>query len=122
VFFESIVRGQYIAFFLDDAKIDAMYTNPKKWKSLQITEMCKDLDSYFKVDMFDKIREQNYGTMCDYTHIGYNQIARHFNEEKCTIEPNFDTALIIDMLKGNHILLEFFAKNFIAFMESRNGK
>lgn len=121
VFFDTIVRGQYMAYILKDVDINTICAQPEEWQFPKTEKMCKGLDTCFKINIFDKIRKQNYGMMCDYTHIGYNQIARHFNEEKCTIESNFDTALIVDTLKGNHTLLELFVKNFIAFMDSNNG-
>ena len=117
VFFESILRGQYMAYIYDNTIVNTIYTNRKKWKFPAPEKMCKDLDRLFEVDMFDKIKTQSYGMMNDYTHTGHNQIARHFSEEKCTIEPDFDAALIIDTLKGNYTLMNFFAKKFIAFMK-----
>ena len=121
VFFDTIVRGQYMAYILNDTDINNIYAQSEEWKFPKTKKMCECLDTYFHVDMFDKIREKNYGMMCDYTHTGYNQMARHFNEEKCTIEPNFKTDLVIDTLKGNYILLEFFSENFMAFIEKKNG-
>lgn len=109
VFFDSIVRGSYVVYI--DKKVFEKSNFPRT------EDMCKKLDDYFEANIFEKIRKNTYGMMCDYTHTGYNQIARCFNEEKCLIEPTFEDFLILDMLKGNYRLFELFAKNYIAFLK-----
>ena len=117
VFFDTLVRGQYTVYIFDDTVVDKMYLNQRDWNFPKTKNMCKALDDFFEANIFDKIRTNSYGMMCDYAHVGQNQIARHFNEEKCAIEPNFDSNLIIDTLEGNYALMELFAKNFIEFMK-----
>ncbi len=58
--------------------------------------------------------------MCDYTHTSNNQIARYFNEDTLIIEPTFKDTEIIDTLKGNYVLMELFAKNYIQYMKQSN--
>ena len=117
VFFDTLIRGQYAVYIFNDIDVNKMYLKQENWNFPKTKDMCKQLDEFFKEDIFDKIRTNAYGMMCDYIHIGRNQIARHFNEEKCIIEPNFDSKLIIDTLTGNYDLMELFAKNFIEFMK-----
>ena len=117
VFFDTLIRGQYAVYIFNDIDVNKMYLKQENWNFPKTKDMCKQLDEFFKEDIFDKIRTNAYGMMCDYIHIGRNQIARHFNEEKCIIEPNFDSKLIIDTLTGNYNLMELFAKNFIEFMK-----
>jgi len=118
VFFDTIIRGQYIVYILDDATINHMYTTTSDWQFLGTKKMCQDLDAHFGENIFDSTRNASYSMMCDYTHTGQTQIARHFNESTVTVEPNFDKSLIVDTLKGNYALMELFAKNYIAFMKS----
>lgn len=117
VFFDTLIRGQYVVYIFDDIAVNIMYSNQENWNFPKTKNMCKELDIFFEADIFDKIRTNSYEMMCDYAHIGQNQIARHFNEEKCTIEPNFDNTLIIDTLEGNYTLMELFANNFIVFIK-----
>ncbi len=119
VFFDTIIRGQYIVYIYADDKVDEMYFS-NNWSFPKTKIMCPELDTFFGADIFEKIRLNVYGMMCEYTHVGNNQIARHFNEGKNTIEPNFDDELIVDTLKGNYILLELFAKNYLEFMKQSN--
>lgn len=118
VFFDTLVRGQYMAYIMDNDILNRMYIGNIDWKFPNTTDMCKELDTFFDAEIFDKIRANSYGTMCDYTHIGQNQIARHFNDEKATIEPNFSIELILDTLKSSSALMELFAKHYMAFMKS----
>ncbi len=118
VFFDAIVRGQYAIYICDDAKINEMYSIQKDWQFPKTKEICPALDAHFRIDIFEKTRASSYGMMCDYAHIGQNQIARHFDESKATIEPNFDDSLMVDTLQGNYTLMEMFAKNFIDYMQA----
>lgn len=118
VFFDAIVRGQYAIYIYDDAKINEMYSIQRDWQFPKTKEVCSALDAHFRTDIFEKTRASSYGMMCDYTHIGQNQIARHFDESKATIEPNFDDSLIVDTLLGNCTLMEMLAKNFISYMQA----
>lgn len=118
IFFDTIIRGQYAIHIWDDAFIDQMLATTNDWSFPSTAKMCQELDGYFGGDIFERIRKNSYGMMCDYTHTGQTQIARHFNESTATIEPHFDKSLIIDTLKGNHTLMELFANNYISFMKA----
>ncbi len=109
VFFDSIVRGLYVIYI--DKEVFEKSNFPKT------KNMCKELDKFLKTNIFEKIRTNTYGMMCDYAHVGQNQIARHFNEESGLIQPTFEDSLIIDTLRGNYDLLELFAKKYIAFFK-----
>lgn len=117
IFFDNILRGEYSIYIYDDTKINAMFTSSNDWK-FTTEEMCRELDTYFENTFFNDIRKQSYGMLCDFTHTSNNQIARWFNEEKNLIESNFTEDEIINLLEGNYILMERFAKNYIAFMKT----
>lgn len=120
IFFDTIIRALYAVYILDTGTFNKMYTNTIDWDFPKTKVMCSELDKYFGEDIFEKIRTNSYGTMCDYTHIGKTQIARHFDEPNDLIKPHFDDSLIVDTLKGNYVLMELLAKNFIAYIQS-NG-
>lgn len=118
VFFDNIVRGEYSIYILDDTKINEMFTSLNDWNFPNAKDMCKQLDTFFSNTFFDDIRSTSYGMMCDFTHTSNNQIARWFDEDKGLIESNYTRDEIIDLLEGNFILMERFAKNYIAFMKA----
>lgn len=117
VFFDTLVRGQYLVYIMEDTLVNSMYNENIEWKFPKTKNMCKELDTFFDEQIFDNIRTATYEMMCDYTHIGRNQIARHFNDAKATVEPNFSIELILDTLKSSSTLMKLFAKNYIAFMQ-----
>lgn len=118
IFFDNIVRGEYSIYILDDSKINEMFTSLNDWNFPNAKDMCKQLDTFFSNTFFDDIRTTSYGMMCDFTHTSNNQIARWFNEDKGLIESNYTRDEIIDLLEGNFILMERFAKNYIAFIKT----
>lgn len=117
IFFDTIVRGQYMIYILDEEKINVMYSSTVDWDFPKTKDMCSIIEAYFGNTTLEDIRKKNYGMMCDYTHIGHTQIARHFNENTTSIEPCFDDSLILNTLQGNYILMKMFAENFIGFMK-----
>lgn len=118
VFFDTLIRGQYMVYLIDDINFNAMYLGHADWQFQKTKDMCLALDELFGENIFDKIRQESYGTMCDYTHIGQTQIARHFNGSTALIQPNFEESLIVDTLEGSYVLMKLFAKNYIAFVEA----
>lgn len=118
IFFDTLIRGQYIVYIIDNNTLNEMYLDSKDWKLPKINDMCLQLDTLFRENIFNEIRLSSYGAMCDYTHIGQMQIARHFNELTALIKPNFEESLILDTLEGSYTLMELFAKNYIAFMKA----
>lgn len=95
-----------------------MFTNLNDWAFPKTKQMCSKLDEFFVNTFFEDIRTQSYGMLCDFTHTSNNQIARWFNEEKNLIESTFTTDEVIDLLDGNYILMERFARNYVAFMKA----
>lgn len=118
IFFDTLIRGQYMVYIIDASALNEMYLGSKDWQFPKTKAMCLELDKFFEENIFEKIRKNSYGQMCDYTHIGKTQIARHFHESTALIKPNFEEILIIDTLEGSYALMDLFANNFQSFMQA----
>ena len=104
VLFENVVRALYMYNEFDDTQLNSDSLVFSKFE-----KMCKKLDSIYEDDFFEDIRSRVYGAMCDYTHIGANQIARNFNKQNTTIEANFSDGIILDAMISCNTLLKLFA-------------
>lgn len=117
VLFDSIIRGLYMYNTFDEEKIEKLY-HSENWEDKDFFKsktkiMCEEVDKkygelYGKLS-FEKTRKKIYSSMCDYTHTGFEQIARNFNNMKSTIEPNFSEDLIIATLIDSNILINVFS-------------
>ncbi len=59
--------------------------------------------------------------MNDYTHTGYQQISRNFDEEKGTIGANFSEEMIVDSLKGTSVVAYILAIGYFEKIGLVNG-
>jgi hypothetical protein len=117
VLFDNVIRALYMYNEFDDTQLSSDYLVFPKTK-----KMCKKLDSIYEDDFFEDIRYRVYGAMCDYTHIGINQIARNFNEQNATLEANFSDGIILDALIGCNTLIKLFATMYFEKVGLKQGE
>jgi len=107
VLFENIIKAKYMYFILNNNLIKKMYNNQKVDKYFKsIGEMCQQLDQFYNVNFYSTIKSDTYIIMNDYTHTGMTAIARNFDSDTATIEPNFDQESILEVLRLIHILVQ----------------
>ncbi len=111
VLFDSMVRALYMYHTYSSKEIETVYDNDN-WEFDKTKIMCKKLDNIYKGNFFEDIRVIAYGGMCDYTHTGTTQIARSFNQEKGTIELDFNDNLILDTLNDIYRLMKIFSLTY----------
>ena len=108
---------------LDDNQVNDMYSrmyNKQKWdnvfsRKLPVLDMCNVLDEKYLEDgnkYFQKIKENAYTAMNDYTHTGANQISRNFDEDGKLIS-NFSESMINDSLEDIYFLTKVFSQEYL---------
>ncbi len=125
VFFENIIKARYVNMFFDDVKIEKMY-GKDDWDSIfkrnpNLGDMCILIDAKIGEKFHEKIKDNAYKKMNDYTHTGAYQIASNFNVTSGLIEPNFSEDLIKDTLKSNLELMKTFSLFTLEKLGLHNG-
>lgn len=106
ILFDNIVRALYMYNEFDETQLNSDILDNEFQKT---KVMCQKLDSIYEDIFFEDIRNRSYRAMCDFTHIGTEQITRNFNEQNATIEANFSDDIVLDALISCHQLIKFFA-------------
>jgi hypothetical protein len=120
--FEAIIKAEYLYCAVSSKKIHDLYNgrnwnNPQKYERHnafpKIHAMCSKIDTQYGGTFYsDIINNKSYAAMNDYTHTGFKQICRNFNQENGTIEPNFDEELIMDCLISVKTMVRILSKRF----------
>lgn len=119
VLFDNVVRALYMYNEFDDTQLSSD-TWDKEFTTTKI--MCEKLTNVYDNDFFEKVRIGAYSSMCDFTHVGVNQIARNFNEQNETIEANFSDDFILHALISCKGLVKTFAFEYFKAIGLKQGE
>jgi len=105
-FYETYFRALWMLKFASEPQVEGIRNNTLHFP--QMGSKINELDTiYTGTDFFQKIKHNTWSAMCDYAHSGTLQLSRRWKEDE--LEPNYEEAEIIEVLKGTRMILLLFA-------------